>query len=1082
MERKASTEELIRRLPAERRSVHGDAPAFASVELNTEQRELVVQAAAAANASLDDFLLAGFAALLARLAWQERVAIVYHAPDPCIAIFVWDHSLGFGAALSARRTEILAGSKALPEGAAYQFLGTQSRAVPHNGATLRLTAKEEPGLLRLVLASSIGRWSKGTLETWLRSMRKLMLAGAESPDTSLGMLPLLDEGEILNFYRDLNRTASDYAQVCVHELITRQAERTPDAIAVKFGDRQMTYRELDRQSTLRAQHLAAIGAGPNRPVAICMDRSEQLPVALLAVLKSGSCYVPLDPHHPRQRLVSTLEECKPVAVLSDSATAPSLGEMPASVLCMDRDWPSTVAGSPPRGSLDDLAYIIYTSGSTGKPKGVQVRQRGLVSLLDPKSGMPKLTPDDRLLAITTIAFDIATWDMLLPLTSGATLVVADRFAAGDAFELARLLEENDATLLQATPFTWRLLVNSGWMGKANLRMVSGGEALPRDLANQLLPLGQELWNCYGPTETTIYSGAIRLESEDGIVPLGPPIANTTFYVVDEAGKLLPPGVPGELCIGGAAVSPGYLERPDLTAQRFTPDLFSSEPGATVFRTGDLVRALNSHELEFMGRLDHQVKLRGYRIELPEIESVLRSHPSIANAAVILRQDVEGEPRLVAYVTLAAGQQLKAKEVREYAGRYLPEYMLPARIVSLDALPLTGSGKIDRRALPIPESLAEQEEDLPVAANVPPANELERKLLDIFREVLGRSGIGVTDNFFDYGGYSLLTARLFARIHRVLGKKLPISLLFDAPTPRQLADVIRKGEPLPMVVPIRKEGRGAPLFVIHSYLIYAALSEAIEESRPIFGVRELDDGKPIASLEERAALYAAEINRAYPEGPLSLVGWCLAGALTVEVARQLREQGRTVAVVALFDSECPGYKPRTVDGSSLLKAKLLSFAKFHSGRLRNLDWHGRLRYVSARTMGRWNEALETMGVRQRAALRWLERHLGSALPDSVREILVLLGADDLRPIAPQCYPGKIVLFRASDVVQITGTEPTLGWHCVAKEGVVVEFAPGDHESMFRKPHLRQFGEMLTRVLREGEASHLSNGAAEAELSA
>ncbi len=1074
-DRKASPEELIRRLPAEPDPTLAAAPVFASLAVNAQERDLLVRTAADASSAVEDLLLAGFAALLARLAWQEKIAIVCHTPEPCIATFTLEHGLSFQAALGTKITERLPAKAPLPDGAAWQFLWPASPAVAHDDATLRLTAKEEPGLLRLVLASSTGRWNEATLAGWLKSLRNLLLAAVNSPETPFGMLPLLEESEILDFYRDLNRTAANYdANACVHDLIARQAERSPDAVAVKFGGRQLTYGELDRQSTLRAQHLAAIGAGANRPVAVCMERSEQLPVALLAVLKAGSCYVPLDPHHPRQRLLSTLEECKPVAVLSDSATAPSLGDMPATVLCMDRDWPAPEAASSslPAVSPGDLAYIIYTSGSTGKPKGVPIRHRALVNLFDPNSGMPKLAPGDRLLAITTISFDIATMDMLMPLASGATLVVAGRFAAGDAFELARLLDENDATFMQATPFTWRLLVNSGWTGKPHLRMISGGEALPRDLATQLLPLGQELWNCYGPTETAIYSGAIRLQPGNGIVPLGPPIANTTFYVVDEAGKPLPPGVPGELCIGGVGVSPGYLERPDLTAQRFIPDPFSdpfsTEPGATLFRTGDLVRALNRQELEFMGRLDHQVKLRGYRIELAEIESVLRTHAAIDNAAVILRHDIEDEPRLVAYVTLAPRAQLHPKEIKEYVGRSLPEYMLPARIVSLDALPLTGSGKIDRRALPVPESLAGQEEDLPQAANVAPAGELEAKLLDIFRDVLGRPSIGVTDSFFDYGGYSLLTARLFARIHRALGKKLPISLLFDAPTPRQLAEVIQKGEPLPMVVPIRKEGKAAPLFIIHSYLIYAALCEAIAEDRPIFGVRELDDDRPVGSLEERAALYASEIQRAYPEGPLSLVGWCLAGSLTVEVARQLREQGRIVAVVALFDSECPGYRPRSGDGTSLLKAKMVSFAKFHSGRLRTLNWRGRLRYLSGRTTRRWNEAVESFGVRQRAAVRWVERNLGLALPEFVREHLAVLGADDLRPTTPQFYPGKIVLFRATDVVQISGTEPSLGWAGVAKDGVIVEFAPGDHESMFRKPHLPRFGEMLTRVLREGEA--------------
>jgi amino acid adenylation domain-containing protein len=1065
----ARLEELLRRLPAERRtSQERPVPARAALVLEPDEWKTIRHAAVVTAARSEDLVLAGFSGLLSRLSWQEAISVLRYSPALSVSTILWEQGVSFGKALAAIRHELL-GDAHVSAGASYQFLQEGAPSSSWKAVDLSLTAKVEAGRLVLVLASASGRWRENTLRGWLESLRCLTLTAVAHLDAPIRTLPLLDENAVVDFYKALNRTATDFpVHARAHDLVTRQAELHPDAVAVVFGDKRLTYRELEEQSTLRAKYLAAMGAGPNRPVAICMERSELLPVALLAVLKAGSCYVPLDPQHPRQRIAMTLEECKPVAILSDSKVAPSLGEMPAPVLHMDEDWPSPSPDSPDitPASPNDLAYIIYTSGSTGKPKGVQIRHRPLVNLFDPKSRMPGLAPGDRLLAITTISFDIATLDMLMPLSSGATLVIADRYAAGDPFELARLLESHDVTFLQATPFTWRLLVNSGWTGKHDLRMISGGEALPPDLANRLLPLGRELWNCYGPTETTIYSGSIRLR-EDGMVPLGPPIANTTFYVADETGRPLPPGVPGELCIGGVGVSPGYLERPELTAERFVPDIFSLEPGAMVFRTGDLVRALSHRELEFMGRLDHQVKLRGYRIELAEIESALRSHAAIENAAVILREDVPGEPRLVAYVTLAHGNSVEPNELKKYAGALLPEYMLPARIVTMDALPLTSSGKIDRRSLPLPESVSSQSRT--TAAGVAPESEIESRLLEIFREVLGEPSIGVTDSFFDYGGYSLLTARLFSRIYRALGQKLPISLLFDAPTVRGLAQIIQHGKPLPIVVPIRKEGRAAPLFVIHSYLIYEALNKAIEEDRPIFGVRELDDNKPLGSLEQRAAIYAQEISRAYPHGPLSLAGWCLAGSLTVEVARILRDQGRIVAMVALFDAERPGYKPRIETGGSLFKARLVSFTRFHSDRMRDLDWPERVRYLSAQSVHRWDDIVEVSSVWRRTAFRWTQQKLGFIFPKSVREHLERLGADDLRPTALQSYPGKIVLFRASDVVQISGTEPSLGWNTVAKDGVVVEFAPGDHESMFREPHLPTFGKMLERVLREGEAS-------------
>ena len=1079
----ASLEELMRRLPAERQCSQAAASFVEAFKFWAPEEKDVLQAAAQAMAiRLEDLLLGGFAGLLSRLTWQETISVLHLSPGASMATFSWEDGISFRAGLGAvQRDEFSPTDPPIRGGASYLFLQEDVPEPPLNGTDLRLTVKEESGQLEMALANATGRWAKGTLEDWLRLLSGFLLAAAKTPDTPIKLLPLLEDDTVLDAYSALNQTAAGFdSQACVHDLIARQGERDPQAIAVIFGDRRLTYQELDEQSTRRARHLVAMGAGPNRPVAICMERSEQLPVALLSVLKSGSCYLPLDPQHPRQRISMTLQESQPVAVLSDSVVAPSLKDNSTPVLCpilcMDESWPEVQASGPAAVSVspDDLAYIIYTSGTTGKPKGVRIQHRSLVNLLDANSRMPELHAGDRLLAVATISFDIATMDMLLPLSSGATLIVADRHAAGDPFALAGLIEEHDVTFLQATPFTWRLLVNSGWSGKRDLRMISGGEALPCDLANELLPLGRELWNCYGPTETTVYSGSIRIESVSGIVPLGPPICNTSFYVMDERGRPVPPGVPGELYIGGLGVSPGYVQRPELTAQRFVADTFAPEPGGMLFRTGDLVRVLSDREIEFMGRLDHQVKLRGYRIELGEIESVLRTHPAVENATVTLREDIPGEPRLVAYITLPREnrphENLQAVELREHAARFLPEYMLPSRIVTLDALPLTASGKVDRRALPLPESVLGQACDNPApSASVAVENELEARVLEIFREVLTQPALGVTDSFFDYGGYSLLTARLFSRIHRVLGPRLPISLLFDAPTARGLAQIIQKGEALPIVVPIRKEGRAAPLFVIHSYLIYAALCEAIDEGRPIYGVRELDDEKPMGTLEERAAVYAKEIARAYPEGPLSLAGWCLAGSLTVEVARQLREDGRVVALVALFDSERPGYKPMLTDGSSLMKARFLSFTRFHSVRLRDLDWQGRFRYLSAHATRWWEEMIENFSAEHSREFHWLQRNFPFILPGDMRERLAGLSLEDLRPRAQQFYPGKIVLFRASDVVQISGAEPSLGWNVVAKDGVEVEFAPGDHESMFRNPHLPQFGQMLRRVLREGEAA-------------
>ena len=460
------------------------------------------------------------------------------------------------------------------------------------------------------------------------------------------------------------------------------------------------------------------------------------------------------------------------------------------------------------------------------------------------------------------------------------------------------------------------------------------------------------------------------------------------------------------------------------------DRFSTEPGATMFRTGDLVRAVNERELEFMGRLDYQVKLRGYRIELAEIETALRSHPAVKDAATILREDIPGEPRLVAYVTLAQGNPVKASELKEHTGRSLPEYMLPARIVIMDALPLTVSGKIDRRSLPLPESIAGVASSRPTPANEAPENELEGKLLEVFVNS-ERALAGCDRQLFRLLGYSLLTARLFSQIYRTIGRKLPISLLFDAPTPRGLAQLMQKDEPLPIVVPIRKEGRAAPLFVIHSYLIYEVLRRAIEEDRPIFGVRELDD-EPVSTLENVLPSMRRR-SRGRVRRSVSLAGWCLAGSLTVEVAPVLREQGRIVARVAAprfreARRQASERKPRQ---SAQGPAQDIFEFSFRSDA--GFDWQERIPYLSNHSRHRWEETLESFTVRGRGLLRWLHRNLGFALPEAMRTRLVRLGTDQSRPSFVQRYPGKIVLFCASEVVRVSGTEPSLGWDEVAKTG-------------------------------------------------
>ncbi|HEY0737913.1 MAG TPA: amino acid adenylation domain-containing protein, partial [Herpetosiphonaceae bacterium] len=441
----------------------------------------------------------------------------------------------------------------------------------------------------------------------------------------------------------------DRADRCIHELIAQQAARTPEAIAVVCGTDELRYRELDRRATQLAQVLLAQGIGPEALVALCLPRALDLVVALLAVLKAGAVYLPLDPAHPPARLAAILADVRPRLIVSTTAIAEQLPDRAIPLLDLDQPLPAVASRPLPTVDLDQLAYVIATSGSTGTPKGVQIQHRSLVHLLHNLGQQIGLTADDTLLAVTTIAFDIAALEIFLPLMLGMRLVLVDGAMAGDGPHLLERLATSGATVMQATPATWQLLIDAGWQGDSTLTLLCGGEALPRDLANQLCARGRQLWNVYGPTETTIWSTATKVEPGSGPVPIGRPIGQTETYVLDAHLHLAPIGVWGELYLGGAGLARGYLQRPELTAAAFVPHPFAHRPGSRLYRTDDRARVRADGQLEFGGRTDRQVKLRGFRIELGEIQAVLRRHPAVATAVVLRREDTPGVPRLVAYV-------------------------------------------------------------------------------------------------------------------------------------------------------------------------------------------------------------------------------------------------------------------------------------------------------------------------------------------------------------------------------------------------------------------------------------------------
>ncbi|ASC71036.1 Non-ribosomal peptide synthetase [Halomicronema hongdechloris C2206] len=641
--------------------------------------------------------------------------------------------------------------------------------------------------VRGALEYSTALFNPETATRIVKHFRALLEGIVVNPQARLSDLPLLGTDELHQLLVGWNHTEVTYPQQqCIHELFEAQVERTPEAVALVFEQQHLTYDELNRRANQLAHYLQGQGVGPETLVGVCLERSVAMVIALLGVLKAGGAYVPLDPSHPQERLAYILEDAQARCLLTQAA---HVGVLPTSVspLCLDTDW-DCIAESPsyppaPVTALEQLSYVIYTSGSTGAPKGVQIPHQALSNFLYSMAEYPGLRAEDRLVSVTTVAFDIAALELYLPLLQGARLEVVSREVACDAHHLARRLEQFDATVLQATPATWQMLMSTEWSGSSALLVFCGGDALPLELAHQLYARSAGVWNLYGPTETTIWSAVSELRAECETVPLGQPIANTQLYVLDKAGQPTPIGVPGELHIGGMGLARGYYQRPELTAERFVPNPFSPTPGARLYKTGDLVKYCRDGSLEYLGRLDHQVKLRGFRIELGEIETVLLRHSSVSQAVVVAHQNASGEPQLVGYVVPATAS-LSPSALRRYLQEQLPDYMVPAAMVLLKELPLTPNGKVDRKALPAPEY-----QHLDTSATVAARTPIEAMLVSIWADVLKLETVSIQSNFFELGGHSLLATRVMSHVRHAFAVEVPLRRLFEHPTIAELAPVI-----------------------------------------------------------------------------------------------------------------------------------------------------------------------------------------------------------------------------------------------------------------------------------------------------
>ena len=895
-------------------------------------------------------------------------------------------------------------------------------------------------------AATIGRLA-GHFQTLIQGV-------VTNPDQQLSRLPLLGQAERHQLLVEWNSKQTDYpADRCVHQLFESQVERTPNATAVVFENERLTYSELNRRANQLAHYLVKLGVGPDVLVGILTERSLDMVVGLLGTLKAGGAYVPLDPAYPRERVGFMLEDSEVPVLLTQRHLLGSVPQSRAKVVVLDSDW-REIAKEEARNPVNDvgpknLAYVIYTSGSTGKPKGVQIPHRAVVNFLTSMSQKPGMRADDRLLAVTTLCFDIAGLEIYLPLSVGASFEIVSREVSSDGSRLLAKLAKSNPTVMQATPATWRMLLEAGWEGNPRLKVLCGGEAISRKLADQLLQRVGSLWNMYGPTETTIWSTTAKVEPGQNAVSIGQPIANTQLFILDKLLQPVPIGVAGELHIGGDGLARGYLHRPELTAEKFIPDPFSPDPEARLYRTGDLVRYLRSGDIEFLGRIDHQIKVRGFRIEMGEIETVLRQHGAVNETVVAVREDTPGNQRLVAYFVPAQESASIASELREFLKSKLPEYMVPSAFVPLKAMPLTPNGKVNRRALPAPDQT-----DLAPSAKFAAAKDVvESRLIQIWESVLDVRPIGVRHNFFELGGHSLVAVKLMNRVEQAFGKKLPIATLLQAPTIEQLATILRQEGWTPSassLVPIQTGGSKLPFFCVHgahgTVVRFHDLARHLGPDQPFYGLQAQGlDGRNSCHTraEEMASHYVKEIRGLQPQGPYLIGGYSFGGMIAFEMAQQLAAQDQE-GVVFLFDTLLPirGTVPDQEPAST--SSVLLKLFQIPAPERRT--------YLS-----------RVIAAALRPVQRWLRIAKLPRQHNKVRKICL----QAYKEYMPQPFPGRVILFRSSQKPLRGVRDPHLGWTTYVPRGLEVYDVEGNHENILLEPQVRCVAEQLKICLDEAQ---------------
>jgi len=907
-----------------------------------------------------------------------------------------------------------------------------------------------------------------TIQRILRMYARILEAGIQNPARPVEELEILDEAERHLVLEKWNRTSRELGAFApVHRLFERMAAQTPNRVAVVCGGESWTYRQLNEYGNRVARHLRGQGVSEGSLVAICVSRSREMLGVVLGVLKAGAAYLPLDPAYPSDRINAILADAEATLLFTEEKLAERL-RVNSPTVYLDKEqgsW-SQLSGNDleVESGPGSLAYVIYTSGSTGKPKGVAIEHGALTNLLRSMEREPGLKASDVLVSVTTLSFDIAALELFLPLIAGARLAIATQDTVRDGYKLLALLRETNATVLQSTPGAWRMLIEAGWHGQPKLKVLCGGEAMPRDLADTLRMYSDDVWNLYGPTETTIWSSATRVGP--GAVRIGPPIANTQFYVLDARLQPVPVGVTGELFIGGAGLAREYWRRPELTEEKFLPNPFA--PGR-IYRTGDLARWRADGYVDLLGRTDHQVKVRGYRIELLEIETVLTGHPAVRDAVVAAVDNGSGEKMLGAWVDLqvASPPGDLVEQLQALLTRKLPEYMVPSSISVLPALPRTANGKIDRKNLPQPQFLNPSERQI-----VEPKNDAERRLLTIWQSVLGVEGISVSANFFELGGTSLMILRLIAKVNTEFQSLLPIPIIYTAPTIEKMARVLFKEEK-DFVLALQPNGQQPPLFMIQSYHLYRTLPAALGADQPFYGVRELElqDREFPYTLDSLVKAYVAHIREVQPQGPYYLSGFCFFALLAFAVAGELERQGEEVAFLGLIDANCPYYwRSQSTDAGRWQRYKTVLL---HTGsEISKLDPMSRVTHLTRFAAKKaWNQLLGfSLWVRTGVYSYFMERKMRLPWPLRNKAMVTRVAA---RMHRPGPIRADIFLFPAMDQPYPVGFDTALGWTEMTSGHVKTIWLRGNHEDMFLESNIDVMAQKLRQSMNEVMVSYAAS---------